>query len=224
MSERASESSTPHRPLQVVVADDHPLVRGGLTALLGTLDGMQVVGEAADGAAALRLVETAAPDVVVMDLGMPGVDGVEATRRIVERHAGVAVLILTMSDDDRSLAAAMRVGARGYLLKDAEADEVAHAVRAVARGELVFGPGVAEHVRGLFATPSTTPLLPELSDRERAVLTLMAAGLGNARIGARLSVSPKTVANHASSIFAKLRVSGRVEAIARARAAGLVRE
>lgn len=213
-----------NRPLRVVVADDHPLVRGGLTALLGALDGVQVVGEAADGAAALELVETTVPDVVVMDLGMPGVGGLEATRRIVERHADVAVLILTMSDDDRSLAAAMRVGARGYLLKDAEADEVAHAVRAVARGELVFGPGVAGHVLGLFATPPAARPLPELSDREREVLTLMAAGLGNARIGARLSVSPKTVANHASSIFAKLRVSGRVEAIARARAAGLVRE
>lgn len=214
------------RPLRVVVADDHPLVRGGLTALLGALDGIQVVGAAADGAAALQLVETTAPDVVVMDLGMPGVDGVEATRRIVERHPGVAVLVLTMSDDDRSLAAAMRVGARGYLLKDAEADEVAHAVRAVARGELVFGPGVAEHVLGLFATPPAAAArpLPELSDREREVLTLMAAGLGNARIGTRLSVSPKTVANHASSIFAKLRVSGRVEAIARAHAAGLVRD
>jgi DNA-binding NarL/FixJ family response regulator len=162
------------------------------------------------------------PEVVVMDLQMPDLDGIEATREVLRAVPGVAVLVLTMYDDDDSVFAAMRAGARGYLLKGASQDEIASAITAVANGQAIFGPGVASRVLGYFAAPPRVDApFPELTGREREVLDLIAAGLTNAVIASRLGLSGKTVANHISNIFAKLQVAGRAEAIARARKEGL---
>jgi len=208
--------------IRVVVADDHPVVRAGLTALLSSLPGVEVVGVAATGREALREVVTTRPDVAVLDLQMPDLDGFAATRELARAAPGVAVLVLTMFDDDDSVFAAMRAGARGYLVKGAEQDEIARAIHAVASGEAIFGPGVARRVLGFFsAPPQSAQPFPELTPREREVLNLLAAGLSNAAIGRRLGVAAKTVANTVSSIFTKLRVAGRPEAIVRARDAGL---
>jgi DNA-binding NarL/FixJ family response regulator len=214
-------------PIRVLIADDHPVVRGGLRALLTEADGFEPVGEADDGIAALEAIRGAQPDVVLMDLTMPKLSGVEATRRITARPetARVAVLVLTMSDDDASLAAAVRAGARGYLLKDAGAEEVLAAIRAVARGEAVFGRGVAPAVLDLLRARdrAPAPVLPELTDRERQILGLVGAGLGNQAIAARLRVSAKTVANTVSGILVKRGVADRAAAVAVARRHGLDR-
>jgi DNA-binding NarL/FixJ family response regulator len=209
--------------VRVVVADDHPIVREGLVALLGSLEGFEVVGVAADGAAAVREVVTSRPDVAVMDLQMPGLGGVEATRQIAKVAPDVAVLVLTMHEGDDSVLAALRAGARGYLVKGAEQEEIARAIRAVAAGEAIFGLGVATRILGLVARgpePAQSPF-PELTPRERQILELLAAGLSNAVIGERLGLAGKTVANNVSSIFAKLQVADRAQAIVRARDAGL---
>jgi len=212
-------------PIRVLIVDDHPVVRSGLLALLTEASGFEPVGEADDGIAALAAIRQSRPDVVLMDLTMPNLSGVEATRRITAwpETARVAVLVLTMSDDDASLAAAVRAGARGYLLKDAGADEVLAAVRAVARGEVVFGRGVAPAVLDLLQarTRAQAPVLPELTDREREILGLVGKGLGNQAIGARLRISAKTVANAVSTILVKLGVADRAEAVAVARHQGL---
>ena len=208
----------------VLVADDHPTFRRGLGALFGSLDGFSVVGEAADGATAVALAAELKPDVVVMDLNMPGVNGVEATRRILADNADVAVLVLTMLDEDESVFAAMRAGARGYVVKGADTDDVLRAVESVARGDAVFGPAVATRVLSYLTRPLSARdpvLFPELSDREREVLELIARGRSNSDIARELVVSPKTVRNHVSSVFSKLQVSDRSEAIVRARRAGL---
>ncbi|AKU15421.1 response regulator transcription factor [Luteipulveratus mongoliensis] len=212
--------------LRIVLADDHPVVRGGLRALIGTLDGLEVVGEAADGEAAVREVQLLQPDVVLMDVRMPGLDGVEATRRIRAQVPGTAVLVLTMYDDDATVFTAMQAGARGYLLKGAEQDEIVRAIRAVAAGEVIFGPGVAAHVLGYFATPPVpaATAFPELTDREREILDLLAGGRRTAAIAQELFLSPKTVSNHLTNIFAKLEVADRTAAIIRAREGGLGRE
>lgn len=209
---------------RVLIADDHPTFRRGLGALFDSVPDIEVVGEAADGETAVALTAELKPDVVVMDLNMPGVNGVDATRRIVTGDPHVAVLVLTMLDEDESVFAAMRAGARGYVVKGADTDDVLRALASVARGDAVFGPAVASRVLSYLTRPLSArdPLLfPELSDREREVLELMARGLSNAEIARKLVVSPKTVRNHVSNVFTKLQVADRAEAIVRARNAGL---
>ena len=210
--------------IKVLVADDHPTFRKGLGALLASLPGVELVGEAVDGESAIALAAELAPDVVVMDLDMPGIGGIEATRRIVAAHPSMAVLVLTMLDEDESLFAAMRAGARGYVVKGADTDDVLRALESVARGDAVFGPAVAGRVLSYLTRPLSArdPMLfPELSEREREVLGLMARGLSNGEIARKLFVSPKTIRNHASNVFTKLQVSDRSEAVLRARKAGL---
>lgn len=210
--------------IRVLLVDDHPVFRHGLRSLLEALPDVEVVAEGTDGADAVRLAEEHRPDVVVMDLQMPAVDGVTATREIVGRHAEVGVLVLTMFEDDESVFSAMRAGARGYLVKGADSPDIERAITAVARGEAIFGPGVAERVLGYLTRPLSARddvVFPELTDRERDVLELLAGGHGNGDIARNLSLSPKTVRNNVSSIFAKLQVADRSEAIVRARRAGL---
>lgn len=209
----------------VLIADDHPLVLSGLRALLETLEGIDVVGQAVDGREAVSLAVSLRPDVVVMDLQMPALDGVEATRQIAERLPNSAVLVLTMHDDDASVFAAIRAGARGYLLKGAGQKDVARAIAAVSGGEAIFGPAVAGRLLQFFAAgPESAALpFPQLTVREREILDLMAGGLTNAEIAQRLFLSSKTVSNNVSVIFDKLQVAGRPKAIVRARNAGLGR-
>jgi DNA-binding NarL/FixJ family response regulator len=209
-------------PIRVVLVDDHPVVLGGLRALLESLPDFEVVGTATDGEAGVREVVLTKPDVVLMDIRMPGIDGLEATRRIRESASGVAVLVLTMFDDDDTVFGAMRAGAQGYLLKGADQAEIDRAIRAVVAGEAIFSPGVAQRVLGYFtAPPPVADPFPDLTAREREVLDLMAAGERNQTIADRLFLSPKTVANHISSIFVKLAVADRSAAIVRARRGGL---
>jgi DNA-binding NarL/FixJ family response regulator len=210
--------------IRVVLIDDHPVFRHGLRALLGAVDDMDVVAEGADGVDAVGLVEQWRPEVVVMDLNMPGMTGVEATRRIVAAAPTTGVLVLTMFEDDESVFAAMRAGARGYLVKGADSPDVVRAITAVANGEAIFGPSAAQRVLGYLTRPLTAQdamVFPELTAREREVLTLLAAGRSNGQIAHSLSLSAKTVRNNVSSIFAKLQVADRSEAIVRARRAGL---
>jgi len=211
---------------RIVVADDHPLYRRGLAALLAAHDGWEVVAEVSDGIGAVTAAHAEQPDVVVMDLRMPGLDGIEATRRIVATSPHVAVLVLTMYDDDASVFAAMRAGARGYLLKGADQAEILRAVAAVAGGEAIFGPSVATRIIEFFAAArprGTDVVFPQLTAREHEVLDLIAAGRSNTELAAELVLSPKTVRNHVSNIFAKLQVADRAQAIVLARDAGLGR-
>lgn len=210
--------------IRVVVADDHPTFRRGLGALLASFPGVELVGEASDGAAAVELAASLRPDVMVMDLNMPGLGGVEATRRIAAAQPSVAVLVLTMLDEDESVFVAMRAGARGYVVKGADTEDVLRALESVARGDAVFGPAVAGRVLSYLTRPLSARdpvLFPELSEREREVLELMARGLTNGEIARRLVLSPKTVRNHVSNVFTKLQVTDRSKAIVRARSAGL---
>lgn len=210
-------------PLRVVVADDHPMFLHGLRAVLAAADDLDLVGEATSGQQAIDLVRQHDPDVVVVDLHMPGVNGVEATRRICELRPGTAVLVLTMVNDDDSVFAAVRAGAKGYLLKGADEEELLRAVRAVASGEAVFGPGVAQRVLGFLTAAPTRARdrsFPQLTERERQVVELIAQGLGNHTIAARLTLSPKTVMNYVSNVFTKVQVADRAEMIVRAREAG----
>ncbi|MGH3357713.1 MAG: response regulator [Nocardioidaceae bacterium] len=211
--------------LRVLIADDHPVVRDGLVALLASVPGYDVVAQVGTGTDAVREAVLHTPDVALLDLQMPGLDGFGATMEIARVAPRVGVLVLTMHEDDDSVFAAMRAGARGYLVKGATQEEILGAITAVARGEAIFGPGVAQRVLALFAAGPTVaePAFPELTRREHEILDLLAGGLGNAAIADRLSLAPKTVANNVSSIFVKLRVAGRPEAIVRAREAGLGR-
>lgn len=215
--------------VRVLIADDHPVFRYGLRALLQTEATMiEVVGEAATGEEAVTLAAQLNPEVILMDVNMPGINGIEATRRILSTTPHVGILMLTMFDDDESVFTAIRLGARGYLLKGAEGEETIRAILAVSQGEAIFSPTIAQCLMGYFATPQknpqTTPLFPELTEREREVLTLLAQGYTNPAIAERLVLSPKTVRNHVSTIFSKLQVAGRAEAIIRARDAGLTKE
>jgi DNA-binding NarL/FixJ family response regulator len=211
------------RRLRVLVVDDHPLYREGLATALSTMPGVEVVGEAADGAEAVEQAAVLAPDVVVMDLNMPGLGGIEATRRITSARPETAVLVLTMLDGDDALFAAMRAGARGYLLKGADRGEIARALDTVGSGEVVFSAALASRVLAWFAGGGRSAAVPfpELTEREREILDLVARGLTNAAIARRLVVSDKTVRNHVSNVFGKIHVADRAEAVARARDAGL---
>lgn len=211
-------------PLRVLIADDHPIYRAGLRALTASQPDLELVGEAVTGAEAVQLAVTARPDVVLMDLTMPDVDGISATSRISATAPGVAVLVLTMFDDRDSVLAAMRAGARGYLVKGAGGEDAVRAIRAVARGEVILGPEVAGAVlQRLTADPADAgpEPFPALTDREREILRLLAAGHTNASIAERVHLSHKTVRNYVSSIFRKLEVNGRVDAVIKARQAGL---
>jgi DNA-binding NarL/FixJ family response regulator len=208
--------------LSIVVADDHAVVREGLRALLSAVDGYELTGEAGTGTEAVRAAVTLHPDVIVMDIQMPGMTGIEATREISRVAPGVAVLMLTMFEDDESVFAAMRAGALGYVLKGASPTDMIRAIAAVAAGEAIFGTGVARRALTYLTAPRPdTPAFPELTPREREVLGLIAAGLANAAIATRLGLAPNTVSNHISNIFGKLQVASRAEAIVRARSAGL---
>ena len=216
-----SDAST----IRVVVVDDHTIVRDGLVALLSAMDGTEVVGEAADAAEALPLVAAEQPDVVVMDIQMPGeLDGIEATRRITAEHPDVRVVMLTMNEEDDTVVSAIRAGASGYLLKGSGATEVLTAVRAAHQGGVVFGARLAGRLADLFQAPAVAATAPaqlaDLTEREREVLDLLAAGASNDAIARRLFVSNKTVRNTVSGIYAKLHANGRAEAIVRAREAG----
>ena len=201
------------RAVRVLIVDDHPLFRDGLAGLLATVEDMEVVDAVGDGETAVRRTVELVPDVVLMDLNLPGTPGLEATRRIVSSGARSAVLVLTMVDDDSSVLAALRIGARGYLLKGAAQEEVLAAIRTVAAGGAVFGPGVAQRViggRGREAPGSLTP-------REAEILALVARGLSNPAIATELGISLKTVQNHVSQVLAKLQVGDRTQAAFRAR-------
>jgi DNA-binding NarL/FixJ family response regulator len=210
-------------PIRIVIADDHPVFRFGLRALLGTEVGFQVVGEAATGEEAIALAGSLQPDVILMDLNMPGMNGIEATRQISRTNPHVAILVITMLDND-SVFTAMRNGARGYLLKGADEDETLRAIRAVANGEAIFSPSTAERLMQYFASVQATersPAFPELTEREHDILAMVSQGYTNLAIAERLYLSPKTVRNHVSNIFSKLQVTDRGQAIVRAREAGL---
>ena len=205
---------------RVVLVDDHPLFRDGLAGLLGTAADIDVLAVGGSGEDAVRMAAELAPDVLVVDLHMPGMSGVEAIRRIAPAHPAVRVLVLTMDDADALVVDAVRAGARGYLLKDSEPEDVLHAVRAVARGEAVFGPALAGRLASWFTDPAPQPFA-QLTAREREVLELVARGLGNAAIGERLGISLKTVRNVVSTVLVKLHAADRAAAIVLAREAGL---
>ncbi|ACZ84440.1 transcriptional regulatory protein LiaR [Streptosporangium roseum] len=208
--------------VRILLVDDHPGFRAGLRALLAAAEGIEVVDEAANGEQALALVGRAQPDVVLMDLAMPGMGGIAATERLVHDHPHIRVIVLSMSDDDDSVFAAMRAGARGYVLKGARKAELVRSVQAVAEGEAIFGPAIAARLTGYFTERERSePALPELTRREREILGLVAEHLTNPQIAARLGLSQKTVRNHVSAVFSKLQVADRAHAIMRAREAGL---
>ena len=211
-------------PLRELIADDHPLFRHGIAVLLQALPEFEVVGEATSGEEAVALAEQQQPDVILMDIQMPGINGIEATRLILHTSPHIRILMVTMSEDDASVFTAMRAGARGYVLKDAQKDDMLRAIRAVGRGEAIFSPAVATRLIDFFAAPRPAvppQAFPDLTDRERAILNLIAQGHNNPEIAARLVLSPSTVRNYVSNIFGKLQVADRAQAIIRAREAGL---
>jgi DNA-binding NarL/FixJ family response regulator len=212
-------------PVRVLIADDHALFRSGLKALFGSVADVEVVGEAATGEDAVELAAEISPDVVLMDLQMPGIGGVEAARRV--SSLGPGVVMVTMFEDDDSVFAAMRAGARGYVLKGADQDEIFKAIHAAADGEAHFGPAIAERLKDFFSAPRPprpVEAFPELTARETEVLDLIARGMNNPDIARHLHLSPKTVRNHISNVFLKLHVADRANAIVRAREAGMGRE
>ncbi len=211
-------------PLRIAIADDHPLVRSGLRALLMAAEDLEVVGEAATGEEAVALAASLHPDVMVMDLRMPGINGIEATRRIVQANPQIRILVVTLFEDDDSVFAALRAGARGYILKDANEVEVLRAIRAVSSGDAIFSATIAQRLINFFASPRPAQAalpFPDLTDREREILTLITQGRRNAEIAQSLVITTKTVRNYISSIFSKLQVADRAQAIIRAREAGL---
>ena len=213
--------------VRVLIADDHPLFREGMRGRLDRVDDVAVVGEAASGDEAVELAQKLEPHIILMDIKMPGLNGIEATREIQRANPQIGILVLTMFEDDDSVFAAMRAGAKGYLLKDSGGEGVVHAIRAVASGEAVFGPGVAERIIGYFSAPRAAApqrAFPELTEREEEVLSLVAQGKSNREIARQLFVSLKTVRNHVSNILLKLQVADRAQAVIRARDAGMGRD
>jgi len=213
--------------MRILIADDHPLFRKGMRALLASLPDMEVVGEATTGEEVIALAETLQPDVILMDLQMPGVGGMAATRTILHTSPSLRILVVTLFEDDESVFTALRAGARGYVLKDADEDEMVRAIQAVGRGEAIFSPAIATRLMDFFAAPHPAvpkEVFPTLTEREREVLGLIAQGHANAVIARQLSLSTKTVHNYVSNIFSKLQVADRAQAIVRAREAGLGRE
>jgi DNA-binding NarL/FixJ family response regulator len=211
-------------PLRVLIADDHPLFRKGMTALLGAVEGIEVVGVATTGEEAVARTVDLQPELVLMDLQMPGGGGIAATREIRHAAPAVRILVVTLFEDDDSVFLALRAGAHGYVLKEAGEDEMLRAIRGTARGEAIFSPAVAARVLSYFAAPRPTAppqAFPTLTEREREILTLIARGRPNPAIARELGIAPKTVGNHVSNIFGKLQVADRAEAIIRAREAGL---
>jgi len=209
-------------PIRVLIADDHPLFCDGLATLLAGGPGTDLAGAATTGTEAVELARETKPDVVVMDLHMPGMNGIEATRRIVAECPHAAVLVLTMFEDDGSVLSALRAGARGYLLKGASAEQIRCAIQAVAGGEIIFGGQLAARIVACFTNAAASPPpFSQLTGREHQVLELLAQGRANSAIATRLSLSPKTVRNHVSNILAKLQVTDRAQAIIQARDAGM---
>ncbi len=222
-----NQMDRPSERIRVLVADDHPVFRRGMRAILGAEPDTELVGEATDGEEAVTRALELRPDVILMDLNMPNVNGIEATRRILEASPGTAILMLTMFEDDKSILAAMRAGAHGYVLKGADGAETIRAIHAVANGEAIFGPTITRRLTEYFATSggdsksSSAQAFPNLTEREHEILSLMAEGYTNGAIASRLYLSPKTVRNYVSSVFTKLEVTDRSRAIVRAREAGL---
>lgn len=213
--------------IRVVIADDHPLFRNGMSSLLQSVPELEVVGFATNGEEVIAQADALEPDVLLMDIQMPLISGIEATRRIVSKHPQIRILVLTMFEDDHSVFTALRAGARGYILKDADEDEILRAIHAIARGEAIFSPTIAQRLIDFFSAPRTPlspQIFPELTEREREILDLIAQGNNNNEIARKLSLSLKTIANHVSNIFSKLQVADRAQAIVRAREAGLGKE
>lgn len=211
-------------PLRVLIADDHPLFRHGLQALLSATPDFDVVGEASTGDEVISQASTLQSDVILMDIQMPGQSGIEATRRILHEHPSIRILVVTMFEDDASVFTAMRAGARGYVLKDAEKVEMLRAISAVGSGEAIFSPAIATRLIDFFSAPQPAvppQTFPELTEREREILNLIAQGQSNPEIAARLVLSSNTLRNYVSNIFSKLQVADRAHAIIRARDAGL---
>ncbi|MBA2287670.1 MAG: response regulator transcription factor [Ktedonobacteraceae bacterium] len=214
-------------PIRLLIADDHPLFRDGLRALLESVPGMQVIGEVTTGNEVIAQAQSLQPDLILMDIKMPGPNGIEATRRILSSSPHIRILILTMFEDDESVFAAIRAGARGYLLKGAVQEETLRAIRAVASGEAIFGPAVASRLMHYFSgmrpagRSGPTHFFPELTEREYEILTLIAQRKSNTEIAVQLVLSPKTVRNHVSNILSKLQVADRAEAMRAAWTAGL---
>jgi DNA-binding NarL/FixJ family response regulator len=210
--------------LTILIADDHPIFRKGLRALLASMSDVDLVGEVASGEEAIQLAEHVQPDVILMDLQMPGGGGLAAIRQIVQTSPHIRILVVTMFQDDDSVFAAMRAGARGYVLKDMSDEEISRAIVSVGSGEAIFSPAIAERMMTFFAARPAVPLdvFPDLTESERNVLRLMARGVSNEAIAQQLSFSTKTVRNYVSNIFSKLQVADRAQAIVRARDAGLV--
>ena len=216
----------PDEQIRVLIADDHPVYRDGLAALLSSVAGIDVVGTAANGHQAVASAMELQPDVVVMDVQMPGLDGIAATRRVTSDSPHTGVVVLTMSEDDNTVFEAMRAGALGYLLKGANQAEIVRAITAVSQGEAIFGASIARRVAEFFQPAGESarePAFPQLTAREREILDLLAAGRSNGQIASTLFLSPKTVRNNVSNVFAKLHVADRAQAIVRAREAGLGR-
>jgi DNA-binding NarL/FixJ family response regulator len=210
--------------IRILIVDDHPLIRSGMRALLASAEDMEVVGDATTGEDAVAMAANLQPDVIAMDLHMPGMGGIEATRKILQANPKTRILVLTLFEDDGSLFAALQAGARGYVLKEANEVEVLRAIRAVSGGEAIFSPTIAQRLIDFFASPRqlTPPVpFPELTDREREILNWIARGRSNTEIAQGLGIGLKTVRNYISSIFNKLQVADRAQAIVRARDAGL---
>jgi len=210
--------------LRILIADDHPLFRKGMRTLLAATANTEVVGEATTGQEVIELAATLQPDVILMDLQMPGINGIEATRQIVHMSPHILVLVVTLFEDDASVFTALRAGARGYVLKDAKEDEMVRAIRAVGSGEAIFSPAIASRLMDFFAAPHPSvskEVFPTLTEREREILQLIARGSTNHDIAKQLVLSVKTVNNYVSNIFSKLQVTDRAQAIIRARDAGL---